>query len=59
MSQVNPQREKPGPVWRMFQWLGPRIITPLHVRLYRLLVGWSATLCSSLPWGVAVASRVR
>ncbi len=39
MSQVSPQREKPGPGWRMFQWLGPRIITPLHVRLYRLLGG--------------------
>ena len=39
LSQERPQREKPGPVWRMFQWLGPRIITPLHVRVYRLLGG--------------------
>ncbi len=39
MSQVSPQREKPGPGWRMLQWLGPRIMTPLHVRLYRLLGG--------------------
>ena len=43
MSQVSPQREKPGPVLRMLlpvlQWLRPRIITPLHVRVYRLLGG--------------------
>ncbi len=39
MSQVSPQREKPGPGWRILQWLGPRIITPLHVRLFRLLGG--------------------
>ena len=43
MSQVSPQREKPGllwrMLWRMFQWLWPRIITPLHVRLFRLLGG--------------------
>ena len=23
----------------MFQWLGPTVITPLHVRVYRLLGG--------------------
>ncbi len=38
----------PRRVWRMLQWLGPRIITPLHVRLYRLLggrlVGGASTL---------------
>ncbi len=48
MSQVSPQREKPGPVWRMFRWLGPRIIAPLHLRMYRLLggrlVGGASTL---------------
>ena len=39
MSQESPQREKPGLAWRMLRWLGPRIITPLHVGLYRLLGG--------------------
>ncbi|MFQ5979067.1 MAG: nitroreductase/quinone reductase family protein [Candidatus Heimdallarchaeota archaeon] len=39
MSQVSPQREKPNRLWRMILWLGPRIIFPLHVRLYRLLGG--------------------
>ena len=43
MSQVSPQRDKPGPVLRMllpmFQWLWPRVGTPFHVRLYRLLGG--------------------
>ena len=43
MSQVSPQREKPGPVMRMLlpmiQWLWPRVGTRLHVRLYRLLGG--------------------
>ena len=43
MSQGSPQREKPGLLLRMLlpvlRWLRPRIITPLHVRVYRLLVG--------------------
>ena len=39
MSQVSPQREKPSPKWRMLQWLGTKIIIPLHLRLYRLLGG--------------------
>ena len=43
MSQVSPQRDKPGPVLRMLlpmiQWLWPRVGTPLHIRLYRLLGG--------------------
>ncbi len=38
MSQESPQREKPGLLWRMIQWLAPRI-TPLYLRLYRLLGG--------------------
>ena len=42
------ERENPGLGWRMLQWLGPRIITPLHVGLYRLLggrlVGGTSTL---------------
>ena len=38
MSQVSPQREKPGPAIRMFQLLGP-ILTPLLIRLYSLLDG--------------------
>ncbi len=38
MSQVSPQREKPGPAIRMFRWLAP-ILTPLLIRLYRLLGG--------------------
>ena len=43
MRQVSPQREKPGLLWRillpMIQWLWPRVGTPLHLRLYRLLGG--------------------
>ena len=39
MSQESPKRDKPGLGWRIFQWLGPRIITPVHVRLFRLLGG--------------------
>ena len=39
MSQVSPQREKPGLLLRMIQWLWPRVGTPLHVHLYRLLGG--------------------
>ncbi|HAL49034.1 MAG: nitroreductase family deazaflavin-dependent oxidoreductase [SAR202 cluster bacterium] len=43
MSQESPQRGKPGPVLRvllpMLQWFWPRVGTPLHVRLYRLLGG--------------------
>ena len=43
MSQVSPQRERPGPVLRMLlpmiRWLWPKFGTPLHVRLYRLLGG--------------------
>ena len=38
MSQVSPQREKPGLLLRMIQLLAPRI-TPLYLRLYRLLGG--------------------
>ena len=48
MSQESPQRENPGLGWRMLQWLGPGIVTPLHVILYRLLggrlVGGTSTL---------------
>ena len=40
--------QTPRAVWRVLQWLGPRMITPLHVSLYRLLggrlVGGSSTL---------------
>ena len=43
MSQVSPQRDNPGRVLRMLlpmvQWLWPRVGTPLHVGLYRLLGG--------------------
>ena len=43
MSQESPQREKPGPLLRILlpiiQWLWPRVGTPLHVRVYRLLGG--------------------
>ena len=43
MSLESPQRERPGPVLRMLlpmiRWLWPRVGTPLHVRLYRLLGG--------------------
>ncbi len=43
MSQESPQREKPGLGWRMLlpmiQMLAPRILTPLYLRLYRLLGG--------------------
>ena len=38
MGQVSSQREKPGLMLRMIQWLAPRI-TPLYLRLYRLVVG--------------------
>ena len=56
MSQVSPQRDKPGPVWRMLlrmiQWLWPRVGTPLHVRLYRLvggrLVGGTSLLLTTM-----------
>ena len=40
--------QTPRSVWRMLQWLGPRVITRLHVSLYRLLggrlVGGASTL---------------
>ena len=43
MGQESPQRDKPGLLWRMLlpmiQWLWPRVGTPLHVRVYRLLGG--------------------
>lgn len=43
MSQVSPQRNQPGLLWRMLlpvtQRLWPRVGTPLHVRLYRLMGG--------------------
>ena len=52
MSQVSPQREKPGLLWRMLlpmiQLLWPRVGTPLHVRWYRLLGGRLAGGGSSL-----------
>ena len=38
MSQESAQREKPDLEIRMFQWLGI-ILSPLLIRLYRLLVG--------------------
>ena len=40
MGQVSSQREKPGLMLRMIQWLAPRI-TPLYLRLYRLVGGRS------------------
>ena len=43
MSQASPQPDKPGLLLRMLlpmiRWFWPRIGTPLHVRLYRLLGG--------------------
>ena len=67
MSQVSPQREKPGLLLRMIQLLAPRI-TPLYLRLYRLLggrlVGGGSVLlittvgrCSGQPRTVIVGYR--
>ncbi len=43
MSQESRQREEPGPLPRvmfaMLRWVRPRIITPIHIRLYQLLGG--------------------
>ena len=35
---MSPEQEKPGPQIRMFRWVAP-ILTPLLIRLYRLLGG--------------------
>jgi deazaflavin-dependent oxidoreductase (nitroreductase family) len=38
MSQAKTQKDQPGRVMRMMQWIMPRI-TPVHVRMYRWLGG--------------------